>query len=140
MSGKSVEVQTRLRALRLARGLTQGELGKLAEVAQPDVSMFETGRKVPYGDQGERLSAVLGWTEGEGIGKGLLDLVEVESGKPVKVPTPPSEEEVMVGSGGPKREQKYPRVHPEMVGFLAHLEAEYGVRVMEQGQKKGGKR
>jgi transcriptional regulator with XRE-family HTH domain len=61
MTRKSEPVltMTRMRARRLELGLSQRALAKRADVANADVSRFETGMGIPYESQAQRLARVL---------------------------------------------------------------------------------
>ena len=51
---------SRLKFERLRRGLSQQALGRLAQIAGPDISKIERGIQQPYPNQRTRLAAVIG--------------------------------------------------------------------------------
>ena len=51
---------TRIRSLRLERGLTQEQLAKLASVAQPTLSQYESGHAHPSLRAAKRIALALG--------------------------------------------------------------------------------
>ena len=52
-----------LRTLRVARGLTQGELADVAMTSNVFISHIETGKMLPGIDLEKRLRKALNWTE-----------------------------------------------------------------------------
>lgn len=50
-----------LRLVRVARGLTQGQLADRAGLARPTISRLENAHEEPQHRTAQRLAAVLGW-------------------------------------------------------------------------------
>ena len=63
----------RLRYEREARGWSRAELARRAWVVHSDYGQFETGRRIPYPKQLERIAKALGWT---GAPEALLEEVD----------------------------------------------------------------
>jgi transcriptional regulator with XRE-family HTH domain len=60
-----IRVGARLRDLRRARGLSQGELGRACDVSQREISSYEHGKAFPRLDRLEAIATALGVDPGE---------------------------------------------------------------------------
>jgi transcriptional regulator with XRE-family HTH domain len=82
-----IEFRTYLRQLRIARGLTQLDLGEAVGLPHGAVSAWENGRALPTLTQLNAAMRVLG-----GDVRRALDLIEGISAEAPVVPTPPTPE------------------------------------------------
>ncbi len=57
-----MEFGTKLRVMRVVRGLTQVELASLARISKPYVLLIESGKASPSEEYAAKLRSVLGWT------------------------------------------------------------------------------
>lgn len=122
-----------LRQRRRARAMTQRELAERAGVPQPNVSAYESGRRVPSGETLQRLDAALAETPAERLASArqqLLASAEARGLTRVRVfgsfargdASPTSDVDLLVHPG-PESSVF------ELAGFLADAERMLGMRV-----------
>lgn len=129
----SSTVAESLRERRLARALTQRELARRAGVPQPNVSAYESGRRIPSSETLQRLHAALAPSLGERLAAARDELVAAADarglsqvrvfGSVVRGDATPSSDVDLLVRPAPESSVF------ELAGFLADAERLLGVRV-----------
>jgi transcriptional regulator with XRE-family HTH domain len=77
-----MDYATKLRVLRVARGLSQLELGKRLGIANSYLSWIETGKVIPGGDLESQIRDALCWTERDDAALEMLAEPQAEGAMP----------------------------------------------------------